>query len=148
MYVRGVILQQGILAIIASIGFWIAGYPFPIVLGLIVGVLGIIPYLGPILGLLPPLVITLRMDPFHLWLFVSAILVIGVAYTIDNLYVIPVTIAGPVNLHPLRVIVGIIIFGNLLGIPGMVIAILLMAVVKILYTELFSGLESVRAIDR
>ncbi|WP_320823193.1 AI-2E family transporter [Reinekea sp.] len=145
MYVRSVIIQQGILAIIASIGFWLAGYPAPIVLGLIVGILSIIPYIGPALGLLPPLVIAISMEPFNLWFLLSAGLVIVVAYTIDNVLVVPVLIAGAVNLHPLLVIVGIIIFGNALGMWGMILAIPFLAVAKILYRELFFGLHSMHS---
>jgi len=145
MYVRSVIIQQGILAIIASIGFWLAGYPAPIVLGLIVGVLSIIPYIGPALGLIPPLVIAIGMEPFNLLFLLSAGLVIVVAYTIDNVLVVPVLIAGAVNLHPLLVIVGIIIFGNALGMWGMILAIPFLAVAKILYRELFVGLHSMHS---
>ena len=145
MYVRSVIIQQGILAIIASIGFWLAGYPAPIVLGLIVGVLSIIPYIGPALGLIPPLVIAIGMEPFNLLFLLSAGLVIVVAYTIDNILVVPVLIAGAVNLHPLLVIVGIIIFGNALGMWGMILAIPFLAVAKILYRELFVGLHSMHS---
>lgn len=144
MYVRSVILQQSILALVATTGFWLAGYPAPIVLGLIVGVLGIIPYVGPALGLLPPLFIALGVEPFSLWFLLSAIVVIAVAYTVDNLLVIPVLIAGAVNLHPLMVIVGIIIFGNAMGMLGMILAIPFLAVAKILYRELFVGLHSMR----
>lgn len=143
MYVRSVILQQGILATIASIGFWLAGYPAPIALGLIVGVLGIIPYVGPALGLIPPLFIALGMEPFNLWFLLSAGLVILVAYSIDNLFVVPVLIAGAVNLHPLLVIVGITVFGNALGLWGMILAIPFLAVAKILYRELLVGLHSI-----
>ena len=142
MYVRSVILQQGILATISGVGFWLAGYPAPIVLGLIVGVLSIIPYIGPALGLIPPLIIAIGMEPFSLWFLLSAGLVIFVAYTIDNVLVVPVLIAGAVNLHPLLVIVGIIIFGNALGMWGMILAIPFLAVAKILYRELFVGLHS------
>ncbi|MFT5007580.1 MAG: putative permease, partial [Granulosicoccus sp.] len=54
-----------------------------------------------------------------------------------------VLIAGAVNLHPLLVIVGIIVFGNALGLWGMILAVPFLAVSKILYRELFVGLHSI-----
>jgi len=88
-YVRAVLIQQSILATVASIGFWIAGFESPIILGMIAGILGLIPYLGPALGLIPPFYLVLASAPVNYDSMYAAIAVIGVAYVIDNLFVIP-----------------------------------------------------------
>ena len=56
---------------------------------------------------------------------------------IDNIIVIPAVIANAVNLHPVLVIVGILIFGNLFGTIGVILAIPSLAAAKIIYTNLY-----------
>jgi len=80
--------------------------------------------------------------PIEIWLIGAAISVILVAQIIDNLVVIPSVIANAVNLHPLIVIVGIIVFGNLFGFIGMVIAIPVISTANIIYTGLYQGIKT------
>ena len=63
----------------ASIGFWIAGFESQIILGMIAGILGLIPYLGPALGLIPPFYLVLALAPVNYDSMYAAIAVIGVA---------------------------------------------------------------------
>lgn len=139
-YLRGILIQISILAMIASTGFYLAGFESPIILGVIAGILGLIPYLGPLLALVPPALIALGQTPFDPYMLVAAGTVIGIAYLIDNLLVVPTVIANAVNLHPLIVILGVIIFGNWLGIMGMILAIPIIAACKILYLGLYRGI--------
>lgn len=135
-YVRAVLIQQGILATVASIGFWFSGFPSPILLGVIAGILGLIPYLGPALGLIPPFYLVLASEPMDINLMVSAVAVIGVAYIIDNIVVIPFIVAKYANLHPLIALLGIIVFGNFFGILGMIAAIPLISISNIVISQL------------
>ncbi|MEH6345244.1 MAG: AI-2E family transporter [Bermanella sp.] len=134
-YVRAVLIQQSILALVASIGFWIAGFESPVILGLIAGVLGLIPYVGPALGLIPPFYLVLANQPVNYDAMYAAVLVIGMAYLIDNLLVIPLIVARFANLHPLVALLSIIIFGNFFGILGMMAAIPSLAIANIVYSQ-------------
>ena len=135
-YVRAVLIQQSILATVAALGFWLTGFESPIILGLIAGVLGLIPYLGPALGLIPPFYLVLATQPVNYDAMYAAVGVIGVAYVIDNLFVIPLIVAKFANLHPLIALLGIIIFGNFFGILGMMAAIPLIAISNIILSQL------------
>ena len=135
-YVRAVLIQQSILATVATIGFWIVGFESPIILGIIAGVLGLIPYVGPALGLIPPFYLVLAAQPVNYDDMYAAIAVIGIAYIIDNLFVIPLIVAKFANLHPLIALLSIIIFGNFFGILGMMAAIPLMAISNIILSQL------------
>jgi predicted PurR-regulated permease PerM len=134
-YVRAVLIQQSILATVATVGFWIVGFESPIILGLIAGVLGLIPYLGPALGLIPPFYLVLASQPVNYDNMFAAIAVIGIAYIIDNLFTIPLIVAKFANLHPLIALLSIIIFGNFFGILGMMAAIPLMAISNIILSQ-------------
>lgn len=140
-YIRGIMMQSGIMAIVTSIGFYIAGLESPVLLGTIAGLLNLIPYVGPLLAMIPPIIIALGAPVFDPVLIAAAIGVIIAAQLIDNIIVVPAVIANAVNLHPITVIVGIIIFGNFFGFIGMIIAIPVLATSNIILTGLRNGLK-------
>ncbi|MDH5393903.1 MAG: AI-2E family transporter [Gammaproteobacteria bacterium] len=141
IYIRGIMLQSGIMAVVVSLGFYITGLESPILLGTIAGLLNLIPYIGPLLAMVPPIIIALGTPVFDPVLIAAAIGVIVAAQLIDNVIVVPAVIANAVNLHPITVIVGIIIFGNFFGFIGMIIAIPVLATSNIILTGLRKGLK-------
>jgi len=141
-YIRGIMIQSGIMSIITTIGFYAIGLQSPILLGLIAGLLNLIPYVGPLLATVLPVLLALGHIPADLWLVGAAISVILIAQIIDNVIVIPSVVANAVNLHPLMVIVGIIVFGNLFGFVGMVVAIPALSTAKIIYCGLKQGINT------
>lgn len=140
-YVRGILLQSLLVGLISGIGFYIVGFETPFLLGAIAGMLNIIPYIGMILAMTPPVLISLSASPFEPSLVISAILVVVITQLIDNVIIIPTVIAHAVSLHPLTVIAGVIIFGNAFGMLGMIMAIPVLAALKIVYVGLKQGLK-------
>lgn len=140
-YVRGVCIQSLVVALVTSIGFFIIGMDMPVIFGLLTGLLNIIPYIGPPLAALPPLLLALGAENPDPQLLIAIPLVILVAQLVDNLVVIPTIIADTVDLHALLVLVGIIIFGSAFGFWGMLVAIPFFATTKILINSLYYGLK-------
>ncbi len=141
-YIRGIMIQSAIMCVVTTIGFYIIGLDSPFLLGLVAGVLNLIPYIGPLLAMVLPTLLALGHMPVELWLLGAAISVIVIAQVIDNIIVIPSVIANAVNLHPLVVIVGIIVFGNLFGFIGMVVAIPVISTMNIIYCGLYQGIKT------
>ncbi len=141
IYIRGIMMQSGIMAIVTSVGFYLFGLESPILLGTIAGLLNLIPYVGPLLAMVPPIIIALGAPAFEPTLIAAAIGVIIAGQLIDNIIVVPALIANAVNLHPITVIVGIIVFGNFFGFIGMIIAIPALATSNIILTGLRNGLK-------
>ena len=141
IYIRGIMMQSGIMAIVTSVGFYLCGLESPILLGTIAGLLNLIPYVGPLLAMVPPIIIALGAPAFEPTLIAAAIGVIIAGQLIDNVIVVPALIANAVNLHPITVIVGIIVFGNFFGFIGMIIAIPALATSNIILTGLRNGLK-------
>jgi len=141
-YIRGIMIQSAIMCVITTIGFYILGFDSPFLLGIVAGVLNLIPYVGPLLAMVLPVLLALGHVPVEFWLVGAAISVILIAQLIDNVIVIPAVIANAVNLHPLIVIVGIIIFGNLFGFIGMVVAIPVISTMNIIYCGLYQGIKA------
>ena len=141
-YIRGIMIQSGIMSVMATIGFYAVGLDSPFLLGLIAGVLNLIPYVGPLLAMVLPVLLALGHVPADLWLVGAAILVILTVQLIDNIIVIPSVIANAVNLHPLVVIIGILVFGNLFGFIGMVVAIPVISSANIIYNGLHQNIKT------
>jgi len=142
MYVRGVMLQSLIMAIITSAGFAIIGLPMAIIMGVLAGIFNLIPYVGPILALIAPLLVALSIsiDPGML---LSVVAVIAIAQLNDNVIVVPTILARAANLHPLIALLAIIVAGNLFGLMGMVFALPVLASARIIYTGVLHELRAI-----
>lgn len=140
-YLRGVMMQSGIIAVFASIGFYIGGVDMALLFGVLTGLFNLIPYVGPPLAMIPPLLVTLGAPEVSNFALISIPVIVLSAQLLDNLVIVPTLIANTVNLHPLVVLLGIIIFGAVFGFIGMLVAIPAMAVSKIIFTSLVYGLN-------
>jgi len=141
-YTRGVMLQSLIMAIVTSIGFAIVGLDIPVLLGILTGLLNLTPYVGPIIAIVLSLLVAAAMTPFDPSLLYLVVMVIVAAQIIDNVIVIPAVIANAVDLHPLQVILGIIIFGNLFGMIGVILAVPAIAAARIIHTNLYLDIRN------
>ncbi len=141
-YIRGIMIQSGIMSTITTAGFYAIGLESAFLAGLLAGIFNLIPYIGPLLAMILPILIALGHAPVDLWLPAAAIAIILIAQVIDNVFVIPSIIADSVNLHPLAVITGIIISGNLFGLIGMVVAIPVISSANIIFCGLYQGIKT------
>ena len=138
-YMRGVLIQSVIIAVLASIGFYSIGLEMAMLFGLLSGMLNLIPYVGPLLSAIPPMLLLLGASPVEPNMFVYVIAVVLVVQALDNLVVVPAFIASTVDLHPLLVMLGVIVAGSLFGFWGMLLAIPFMAASKILIKDLYGA---------
>jgi putative permease len=139
-YVAGLILQSAIMATVTTFGFMMISMDNPMLLGLIAGLLNLIPYVGPVLAMVPPAVIALGMPSFEPSLVFGGVFVIVVGQLVDNLFTVPVVLAQSVALHPLVVMIGIIVFGNFFGLFGMMVAIPVISTANIILKGMNRGL--------
>jgi len=142
VYTRGVLLQSFIMSCVSAIGFSLIGLDIPILMGVLTGMLNLIPYIGPLISIIFSLLIALGMTPFDPSMLYLVVIVIVVAQLVDNIFVIPYFIANAVDLHPIMVILGVIIFGNLFGMVGIILAIPAIAAAKILFNNLYRNIQN------
>ena len=139
-YTRGVMIQSAVMASICAVGFTLIGMDIAVLLGCITGILNLVPYVGPIISIVLTLLVASAMTPFDPTLLYLGVVVIISAQIVDNVIVVPAVIAQAVNLHPVQVILGIIIFGNVFGTLGVILAIPAIATAKIIYTNLYADI--------
>jgi predicted PurR-regulated permease PerM len=141
-YVRGQLLLSAIIGTSAGVGLWLLGTlgwapgadRYAVLFGAWVAVTELIPYLGPWLGGIVPIAYALVVDPLSaLWVF---LLFLGI-HQIEGHIVVPKVMGSALRLHPLLVIFGLLAGGELYGLPGVFVALPLLAVTRAMY-EFFS----------
>jgi putative permease len=138
-FVRARLLEAGIVGICVWLGLAIIDFPYAVILAVFAGLSNLIPYIGPVAGAIPALLIALvNSVPGLEVLIVIAIYII--AQLIDNFFVIPLVVAKIANLHPVTVTVVIIIGAQIGGILGMIISIPVACIIKLIITTIYSHL--------
>ena len=127
-FFRGQLLIGVIMGVLLAFGFTLCGLKFGLLLGLVIGILNIIPYLGTILGLATVLPVAF-FQPQGGWALVGLALAVFFAVQVIEGYLLTPKIMGrQTGLHPLAVIISIFFWGTALkGLLGMVLAIPLTA---------------------
>ncbi len=129
-FLRGQVLVAFIVGVMTSFGFWLVGLPFWLLIGMIAGLLNIIPFVGPWVGGTLGVLVALATTDLQtaLWTAVVALIV----QQIDNHFVSPTVLRATVRLHPALIILGLIAGAALGGFWGVVLTVPVMATVKII----------------
>ena len=129
-FLRGQLVVAVIVGVMLSFGYWLIGLEFWLLIGLVGGLLNIVPLLGPwvggILGVL--VAITTADVPTAIWAVVVAVIV----QQIDNNFVSPSVLKATVRLHPAVTLLSLVLGGALAGIWGVIIAVPLVASIMVL----------------
>lgn len=130
-YLRGQLVVAAFVGMATGVGFWLVGFPNAVLLGVIAGVFNLVPYLGLVVSLVPALFIAIVTPP--LWLSLLKVAVVFFAVQALDAYVISPRIIGErVGLHPVWVMLAIIAGGSFFGIVGLLLAIPITVLVKLL----------------
>lgn len=138
-FVRGQLSVMVTLALFYGVGLAFIGVHFSLLLGIMVGFLSIVPYLGSMIGLGVALGITYVQ--FHAWLPEVGVLVLfTVGHLLEGMVLTPWLIGDKLGLHPVVVIFAVLAGGHLLGFVGVVLALPLTAILVVLINELLHNL--------
>lgn len=133
-FFRGQIIIGLIMGVLLATGFTIVGLRFGLLLGLFMGILNIIPYLGTIIGLGLALPIAFIQDGGGLSLAVMSLIVFVIVQIIEGYVLTPKIMGKSTGLHPLTIIIAIFFWGVALnGLLGMILAIPLTAFFVVLW---------------
>ncbi|WP_298836931.1 AI-2E family transporter [Clostridium sp.] len=128
-FIRGQLLDGLIVGLISSIGLSIMGLDFAFLIGLTAGIANIIPYVGPIIGCIPAIIIgLLSPNPIiALW----AVLLLLAVQQLDSAVISPKVVGDSMGLHPIFVIMAITIGGSIAGILGMLLSVPIAGIIKL-----------------
>ncbi|MFZ4621286.1 MAG: AI-2E family transporter [Bacteroidota bacterium] len=134
-YIRGTTIIAIFDAFAVSTGLWVIGIQYPLVLGILSGMLFFIPYFGFITILcVSAFVASLSMGAMALPV-ISTVSFLGVLHIIENYILTPKIIGGKIGLHPVVLILSLFIFGYFLGFIGLLIAIPAAAIIIVSIKE-------------
>lgn len=148
-YFVGLFIQITIITTLVSLGLKIAGFHNTIVIGFFAGLINIIPYLGPIIGVTFGLILglaqTLSMSNMEIGTATVIILsIFAVVQLIDNFFTQPLVFSTSIRAHPLEIFLVISFAASLAGIAGMIVAVPLYSVLRLLAAEFLPHLKPVR----
>ena len=135
----GKLLDSAIVGVICFVGCLLMGFKNSLLIAVIVGVTNIIPFFGPFIGAIPCALLLLLDNPMHALMFLIFIIILQ---QVDGNIIGPKILGDSTGLSALWVMFGILFFGGLWGILGMLIGVPLMAVIYDIVRQLaFRGLR-------
>lgn len=151
-YFVGIILEVFGVMLIDAIGFTIIGLGFShaVVVAVFAGIMNVIPYIGPWIGGIFGVVVAIATNlensftEVTLPLMLLVILIIIIAQVLDNILFQPIIYSSSVNAHPLEIFLVILMAASLAGIPGMILAIPVYTVLRVIAREFLFEFKFVR----
>jgi len=130
-FLRGQLMVMMALGAIYSIGLWIAGLDFSLLIGMLAGLVSFVPYLGFIVGFGVASIAALVQfqDVIHL---LPLLLVFGVGQLFESFLLTPLLVGDKIGLHPVAVIFAVLAGGQLFGFFGILLALPVAAVIMVL----------------
>lgn len=142
-YIRGMVLSVMIISLLSISGLYIIDLEYFLVIGTLAGIANIIPYLGPLIGIVAGVIAAaLQYSALSVGVVVPVVIVFLFVQIMDNVFVAPVVVARSVNLHPLIVIFVVLVGSQLFGAVGMLLAVPATAVIKVSAQTIYEGLRS------
>ena len=138
-FFRGQVLVSLINGILTGLLLWAIGLPYALVIGIALAILGVMPFIGFLLALIPALIISVAT--YGDWQHPALVLAVFFAVQqVDGIFLQPKIIGDKVGLHPMTIIFSIFFWSLLLGgFLGALLAIPLTASVKVLFTRYIWG---------
>ena len=135
-FFRGQLLVALFVGVASSIGLWLIGLPFWLLVGMVAGVFNLVPLVGPFIGGgLAVVIALLSGEPLKA---VWAALVLLIVQQIDNHLISPNVMGRTVQLHPVVVMLALLVGASFAGLFGMLVIVPLVAVAKIVFLFMWS----------
>lgn len=132
-WLQGQLFLGILVGVLVYIGLSFLNVKFAILLAILAGVLEIFPYIGPVLAAIPAIILGFLQSPIlGLWVLILYVVV----QQIENYLMVPLVIGSIVKLNPVIIILALLIGGKLGGIPGMILAVPITAVVAEFFRDL------------
>ena len=135
--VNGTLLVACMVFVCDTIGFSIIGLKSALLFGLFCGITDLIPYIGPYIGTAVATIVAFTQNTFVGF----GVLIIAIIVQLVESYILqPVVMSKATKLHPVTIICGLLIFGHFFGIIGMILAVPIMSIFKVIWKFLVKKL--------
>ncbi len=138
-YIRGQAIDAFMIGVVVSIVFSIIGIQYAIVIGLLIGLGNLIPYMGPIVGYSSIVIVGIATSDYKSMIIAAIALLIIQA--IDGNLIYPKLLSTSVNIHPMIVIISLTVGASIGGLAGMIVAVPTGALIKVWFERLINIAE-------
>ncbi|WP_249977542.1 AI-2E family transporter [Vreelandella olivaria] len=140
-FLRGQLLVMLCLGIIYALGLTVMGLNFGLLIGVVSGLVSIVPFLGFIVGLGVALIVALfQFDTW--WALLGVLAVFSIGQVAESVVLQPKLLGDKIGLHPVAVIFAVLAGGNLFGLTGVLLALPAAAVIMVLLREVKERYQS------
>ncbi|MGB3300617.1 MAG: AI-2E family transporter [Phormidesmis sp.] len=129
----GILFNMTVITVFSGVGLWFIGVPLPLVNAIIAGLLTFIPNIGPVISVIPPVLMGLAIAP---WMAVAVIILYLVIQQLEGLVLTPLVMEQQVSLLPAVTLIAQVIAALFFGILGLFLALPLVVVIQIWAKEL------------
>jgi predicted PurR-regulated permease PerM len=130
----GQLASMTIIGLLFTVAMFVIGIPFALLLGIFSGLISFVPYVGPMISVILPVLLALTGNPIDaLWVILAYL---GIQAIEGNL-VQPIVMSRAVSLHPVTLVFALLTMGTLFGFVGVFLAIPLVAALHVLLRELW-----------
>lgn len=136
-YLFGLIIEAAMVATLNSVALLILGIDYAILLGIIGALLNLIPYIGGLVAVTLPMMIAI-VTKSSAWYAIYVLAAYYFIQLIDNNYIVPKIVASKVKINALFSIIVVLAGNALWGIPGMFLAIPILAIIKLIFDHIES----------
>jgi len=134
-YITGQLTVAFWVAVMFFVGYLIIGQRYALILGIVAGVLNLIPYIGSTLALVPSLVIAAFIAPS---MVLKVIIVFAVEQTVETRVISPIIVGNKMQMHPVTTILVLLVSAGMYGLIGMIAGIPIFAILKIIFIRIFN----------
>jgi predicted PurR-regulated permease PerM len=131
-YLVGLVTVMGIVAILNTVGLLVLGIPYAWFFGILASLLMLLPYIGIAIGSILPAVFALATKD-SAWYALGVIGWFQVVQFLEGNFLTPNIVGGKVSINPLMALVGLLLGGMLFGLAGLILAIPMIAVLKVVF---------------
>jgi predicted PurR-regulated permease PerM len=144
-FIRARVVQSILIGLITYVGLKFIGFPYALMLSLFAAAVNVIPYLGPVIGILPAIIINFSNSGADSQTLVPLLMVYAVAQIIDSVLITPFIVAKIIDLHPVTVVLLVIVGAQAMGILGMIICIPIFCALKVSSIAIYRHFTDFRA---
>lgn len=136
-FIRGYLLASVLVGVLTAIGLTLIGMDYTVLLGIIAGFTNFIPYFGALIAAVPVVALALLQSPT---LALQAVVVMTVVQQLESNFITPAVLGETVGLHPITIVFVLLAGGSLFGFLGLLLAVPVAAVARIIFGYIFSNI--------
>lgn len=133
-WMRAALIDALVVGALIAIGLTIAGVPYAVAIGILGGLLNVVPYLGPVIAALLAGLAGIFVSP---WAALWGAAVIVIVQQFDSLWLNPRIMSENVDLHPVLVVFSLLVGATVFGVAGMLLAVPVAAILKGLFVYFY-----------